>query len=377
MNKLREIIRREIGPCGAISFARFMELSLYCPEFGYYERLANTPGRGGDFYTSVSAGSLFGRLLAFQFARWIEETGLERFQLIEAGAHDGRLALDVLNWFQSRRPDLLEKLQYGVLEPSLRRQRWQEKALNPFAARVRWFDSWEKVRPHGVRGVIFSNELLDAMPVHRWAWDAHGRKWFEWGVAVEGAHFVWQRMPTARESAVESPESKMFSPHRADCVPGFDLPAGLLAVLPDGFAAEICPAAVEWWRQAASALKCGRLLTFDYGLTAEEFFLPQRAQGTLRACHRHRLSDDLLANVGEQDLSAHVNFTALQSAGGSAGLKNEGLFSQTEFLTRIAEAAWKARSVFGDWTPDLARQFQTLTHPEHLGRRFRALIQAR
>src|SRR5438132_9203617 len=97
MSKLRGIIRREIEACGAMSFARFMELSLYCPEFGYYERLANRPGRHGDFYTSVSVGSLFGELLAFQFASWIDEAGLERFQLLEAGAHDGRLAQDVLN----------------------------------------------------------------------------------------------------------------------------------------------------------------------------------------------------------------------------------------------------------------------------------------
>src|SRR5439155_17913088 len=102
MNELPEILRREVQTCGAISFARFMELSLYCPQFGYYERLTNTPGRRGDFYTSVSAGSLFGELLAFQFASWLSEHGTGNaqrgmkdnasggFQIVEAGAHDGR-----------------------------------------------------------------------------------------------------------------------------------------------------------------------------------------------------------------------------------------------------------------------------------------------
>ena len=121
----------------------------------------------------------------------------------------------------------------------------------------------------------------------------------------------------------------------------------------------------------------GTLLTFDYGLTAEEFFVPHRAKGTLRAYHGHRPNDDLLANVGEQDLTAHVNFTALQSAGESAGLKTEGLFSQAEFLKRVAESAWRAQSAFGGWTAGRTRQFQTLTHPEHLGRSLEVLVQTR
>ena len=110
MMELCEIIRGEMEACGVISFARFMELSLYCPEFGYYERLVHTPGKGGDFYTSPGVGSLFGELLAFQFARWMEESGFEKFQLLEAGAHHGRLAEDILNWFKSRRPDLLDRI---------------------------------------------------------------------------------------------------------------------------------------------------------------------------------------------------------------------------------------------------------------------------
>src|SRR5262245_27541677 len=97
MNSLREIILHEMKPCGAIPFARFMEHSLFCPEFGYYERIANTPGRRGDFYTSVSAGSLFGELLAVQFSRWLAEIPGPKVQLLEAGAHDGQLASDILN----------------------------------------------------------------------------------------------------------------------------------------------------------------------------------------------------------------------------------------------------------------------------------------
>ena len=121
----------------------------------------------------------------------------------------------------------------------------------------------------------------------------------------------------------------------------------------------------------------GRLLTFDYGLKAEEFFRPEHANGTLRAYRRHRRSDDVLANAGEQDLTADINFTELESAGRSQGLKTEGLCPQAAFLTRIARMAWEPESSFGEWTSNRTRQFQTLTHPEHLGRRFRVLIQHR
>ena len=217
MSKLREIIRREIEDCGAIPFARFMELSLYCPEFGYYERLANTPGKGGDFYTSVSVGSLFGELLAFQFAGWVEKTGLDRFQLLEAGSADGRLAADILNWFKSRQPHLLERMEYWILEPSLARSEWQKKNLEPLAAPVRWFDSWDKLPTGGVRGVIFSNELLDAMPAHRIGWNAQIRNWFEWGVGFEAENFVWiRRLSDAKHQgpvAFDTPRSALRSRH--------------------------------------------------------------------------------------------------------------------------------------------------------------------
>src|SRR3989442_5437563 len=211
MNGLPEIIRREMAACGSITFARFMELSLYCPQFGYYEQIANTPGRRGDFYTNVSVGPLFGQLLATQFAQWLgqwerrsvkrgmNEPAPDRLQLLEAGAHNGRLAADILDSFKSRRPQLFEKLEYWILEPSLRRQRWQRKTLAPFNGNVQWFDSWEKLPPGVVRGIIFSNELLDAMPVHRLGWDSQNKTWFEWGVSAVGGQFVWQKLPLTKE----------------------------------------------------------------------------------------------------------------------------------------------------------------------------------
>ena len=216
----------------------------------------------------------------------------------------------------------------------------------------------------GTRQVIFANELLDAFPVHRLGWDAKARTWFELGVALQEGRFVWTRLFADASGLTEN------SPI-ADLIPQ------LAAHLPDGFTVELCPAADEWWRSAAGVLRAGRLMTLDYGLTAQELLAPERREGTLRAYHRHRLSGDVLAQPGEQDITAHVNFSAIQQAGEATGLHTEELFPQEQFLTRIAARAWEPGTSFGEWTAQRTRRFQTLTHPEHLGRAFRVLIQGR
>jgi SAM-dependent MidA family methyltransferase len=354
-------IREEIRKKGVISFARFMELALYCPESGYYESKKDNVGRQGDFITSVSTGSLFGELLAFQFAGWLEAPRLanSKWQIVEAGAHDGRLAADILNWLKIHRPGLFSKIEYVILEPSLRRQEWQTATLKNFAPRVRWFSGFDdlklKTQNSKFTGVIFSNELLDAFPVRRHGWAATKKKWFEWGVAADGEKFIWTKIPAS----------------------GLRLPAsGLESVLPDNYTIETSPAAESWWREAAGMLSHGRLLAIDYGFTAAEMFSPARPDGTLRAYFRHHVTDDLLANPGGQDLTAHVNFSAIQTAGEEAGLKTEDFCTQPQFLTRILQKVVAEKS-FAEWNASRTRQFQTLTHPEHLGRAFRVLVQSR
>jgi SAM-dependent MidA family methyltransferase len=379
MNTLSEIIRREAAQRGVLSFARFMELTLYCPVHGYYETKKDNPGRHGDFYTSVGVGELFGQLLAFQFAEWLEEVRSAEcgVRIVEAGAHDGQLARDILTWLQLNRPELLDQIEYWIIEPSARRQEWQGETLREFAPRVRWFAGFQSLlqertchsspatRHPPLRGVIFSNELLDAMPVHRFGWDAQNKKWFEWGVAVDGEKFAWAKIqPSA-------------FPARHSLGDGGSLqPSALESVLPDGYTIETCPAAESWWREAAGILERGKLMTIDYGLTADELFSPSRTRGTLRAYFRHHAGDDILANIGEQDLTAHVNFSAIQAAGESVGLRTEMFSTQSQFLTGILEKASKD-NFLGEWTSAQARQFQTLTHPEHLGRAFRVLVQSR
>jgi SAM-dependent MidA family methyltransferase len=346
-----------------------MERALYCPECGFYEKEKDKVGRAGDFYTSVSVGPLFGELLGFQFALWFAQQDLASLRLIEAGAHDGRLAADILNWLKQQRPEIFARTEYCLLEPSPRRRQWQSETLAAFADRVRWADNLtDRTQRHSPAPftLIFSNELLDAMPLHRFGWDAAKRHWFEWGVAAEGERFVWTRLtPAPLHGAADG---------------GFpELPTDpeLLDVLPDGFTVEFSPAAEQWWRAAAQSLTDGKLLAFDYGHEATHVLLPERPNGTLRAYRLHKHVEDVLADPGEQDLTAHVNFTRIEQAGRAAGLKTETLETQGQFLTKLVSVAWQPASHFGGWDAKRTRQFQTLTHPEHLGRNFRVLVQSR
>jgi SAM-dependent MidA family methyltransferase len=367
LNPVAERIRAEIGAAGVIPFARFMELALYCPDCGYYEKENDNLGRRGDFYTSVSVGPLFGELLAFRFAAWLAELGASPLQIVEAGAHDGRLAADVLGWLRHRRSPLYERIEYLIWEPSARRREWQRAKLENFEGRVRWLESGSLPQTTQVNGVIFCNELLDALPVHRLGWDAKRHEWFEWGVAADGDHFHWARLEQSQVLQTGSPVLPRLERLSVD----------LLSVLPENFTTEINPAAENWWRGAGMALKRGRLLTLDYGLNAEDFFSPHRVSGTLRAYRRHRPCEELLANAGDQDLTAHVNFSAIQNVGESVGLRTDQFTTQANFFAGIMKEFWPETENQGDWTSARSREFQTLVHPEHLGRAFRVLVQSR
>jgi SAM-dependent MidA family methyltransferase len=372
LSKLSEIIEKEIADGGIISFARFMELALYCPEYGFYEKEGDNLGAGGHFYTSVSVGPLFGELLAIQFAEWCEQHFVSNppssvsCQLVEAGAHDGRLACDTLTWIATHRSDLLAQLEYCIIEPSSRRRQWQKTTLEKFKEHIHWLRDFSCLRgrtpgePTPYR-IIFCNELLDAMPVHRLCWDATAKRWFELGVTLRAGKFDWLPLH-------EAPTQDF----------GFEtLDSGVLAVLPDGFILDVCPAAELWWRDAAHSLVRGKLLTFDYGVTSEELLKPERQEGTLRGYYQHRMISDILANPGEQDLTAHVNFSSLQAAGEAAGLSTERFITQERFLTEIVARASERQPPPISWTPSRKRQFQTLTHPDMMGRRFRVLVQSR
>jgi SAM-dependent MidA family methyltransferase len=388
LKELHGKIEEEIAKTGVIPFARFMELALYCPVYGFYEKEGDSIGKRGDYYTSVSVGSLFGELLGRQFADWFlehenhskpaAETGLP-LQIIEAGAHQGDLARDLLAFLREAYPPLFSRLEYWIVEPSIRRSEWQRRKLPEWSNKVRWAARLEDVpradpvkTSPGMR-IIFSNELLDAMPVRRFEWDARQQSWFEWGVGFCSGRFVWRQMPGRHTTGdllpdFPGPQSRFAE----ETIPS----PSLDEVFPNGFVLEICAAALEWWNKAARNLGTGKLMTIDYGHGAREPFTPGEGPGTLRAYRSHRISDDVLADPGSQDITAHVNFAALQRAGELNGLQTETFCTQEYFLTEIAARRCCDHGRFAEWTPERIRQFKTLIHPEHLGQAFKVLVQS-
>ena len=356
-NSLIKEIRAEIEVFGFIPFTRFMELALYHPEWGYYERETSRIGCKGDFITSVSVGEAFGQLLASRFSKWLGDID-GPVRLVEAGAHDGTLAHDILAWLAEYRQSLFLRLKYTIIEPSKKRRDWQINRLAAFNSQVEWFDSMRDVPK--VRGVIFSNELLDAFPLHRISWSQSKRDWIEWGVSCRGEEFYWMAM----ESNISAWRSMLPS-----------WPDSLLDVLPDRFITELSPAAIQWWHLAACNLVEGKLVAFDYGHSPDEWPSPNQPKGTVRGYRGHQHVDDILANPGGQDLTAHANFQLIKKAGEKAGLATEQFTSQERFLNMsfadlVQESPQIGKAI------DL-RQLQTLTHPAQMGQAFKVLLQSR
>jgi SAM-dependent MidA family methyltransferase len=394
VTEIERQIAEEILQHGHVSASRFMEIALYCPVLGFYEKEADTIGRRGHFMTSVSVGPLFGELLAFAFSGWIDQfpATCANPLLVEAGAHDAKLASDILGWYERHRPDLAQRLSYVIIEPSERRREWQATRLGALASFVSWVDKIEALnslpaaQKPGGSGIIFSNEFLDAFPVHRLAWNRARGQWVEHCVTMKTAPLP----PTPSQvgtlaGPIRASTSSPISPCFEWCeteIENTELAASLpqaghhlLEHLPDGYIVEVSPAAAQWWATAARVLPSGYLLACDYGVSHEDQFSPARTGGTLRAYRHHQCSTRVLETPGEQDLTAHVNFPQIIKAGEAAGLKTEQFQTQGRFLARLATEIPQASSFAPPWDHGRTRQFATLTHPNHLGHAFKILVQ--
>lgn len=366
--QLESLIRAEIASAGGtLPFTRFMELALYAPDLGYYEREEPIVGRAGDFYTSVSVGPLLGELIGFQVATWLEALPEGPLHLIEAGAHTGQLSLDLLRHLRSHHPNLADRVHLCLVEPSSRRQRWQRATLRDLTGKVSWFSTLQDLhQAHPcLHGVLYANELLDAFPVHCTAWDRGLRRWRELGAGWENGRFVWVPLPQPCPT-ISTGLQRLAG-----------LPGELLDLLPEGFRVELAPAAADWWREAAGCVQRGWMVTLDYGLSDLEFLMPHRSAGTLRTYRRHRPGGDPLDQPGLQDITAHIHWDDIRLAGEQAGLSTQTLTSQRQWLSGILAASVKSGEWFPEWDASRVRQFQTLTHPEHLGQAFRVLVQSR
>jgi SAM-dependent MidA family methyltransferase len=345
---LASVLRKRIVAEGPLSFAAFMAEALYHPESGYYAHGIRQVGRGGDFFTSVSVGPLFGGLLARRFLReWSESGKPARWRIIECGAHDGTLAADVLAALRQLSAPAFEALEYAIAEPLPALRQTQSETLRSFGDRVRHLSAAVDPLP----GVAFGNEVLDALPCHLIEW--RDGRWRERRVAVDDADgFAWQ--------VVEIRDPRLL----AALVP-------LGSAFPEGYRSEARTGYHEFLAPLARALSSGLMLWLDYGFERPEYYHPARREGTLRTFARHRAGDDPLLCPGEMDITAHVDFTAVAEAAEALGWHQSALRSQGAWLTQTARE-WLLEM---EGKPQAAalRQFQTLTHPAQLGGSFHAL----
>ncbi len=295
---------------GALPFRDFMELALYHPALGYYTSAREVIGRSADYLTSPELTPLFGAMLGRQLREmWERLDQPERFDAVEGGPGTGVLARDVLAWAARTTPEFAAALQYTLVEKSPALVKRQRATLAAEGLKARW----SKSLPAGVRGCIFSNELLDALPVHL--------------VAVEDG--------APREVYVKR-DGDGFGEELRD--PPADVAAYFetLGLLPgEGCRAEVNLEAPRWMANAARALARGFVLTFDYGYEAEDLYAPWRTDGTLLCFYRQNPSSNPYARIGRQDITSHVDFTTIRRGGENAGLRTLGITSQAEFLNAL------------------------------------------
>jgi SAM-dependent MidA family methyltransferase len=345
---LAERIRREIREHGGwISFARYMELALYAPGLGYYAGGATKLGGAGDFITAPESGSLFARALARQVAELLRPGDA----LLEFGAGSGALADDLL-------PELARLGHvppYLILEPSAELAARQRARLARHAPRVSWLGEL----PADFRGVMLANEVIDAMPVHLVAWTAAAI--LERGVSAAHGGFGWVDRPASGE---------LLAAARAIAI---ELP-------PSGrYESEINLAAPAWMRALAASLARGALLVIDYGFPAREYYHAQRSMGTLMCHYRHHAHGEPFFQPGLQDITAHVDFSALAHAAADGALRVLGYTNQAQFLVNcgLAELLGEVDAADAARYAPLAAQAQRLVSPAEMGELFKVLAVGR
>lgn len=354
---LAQRLAARIRSSGPITFADYMAECLYHPAWGYYSR--PEARRFADYYTSVDVHPVFGRLLARQFAEMWEQLGRPpRFDLVEGGAGTGRLASHILDFAARALPDFCAALHYTAVESSPGRRAQNAQLLAPHIAAGRC-TSAPAFPARIAEGCIFSNELLDALPVHR-VLGAPGGALREICVGLDGDRFTDAPAPLSTHAI-----SDYFTAQGVTLAAGQQAEAALIAA--------------DWMEAAARRLARGFVLTIDYGHEARELYNDRHLRGTLLAYRQHRASEDFYAAPGEQDLTAHVSFTALDLAGQRAGLARTGLVSQSHFLLALGRANDFA-DLYDPGQSDTDRLrarllLKNLIHPKGMGETFSVLIQ--
>ena len=328
---------------GWLSFARYMEMALYEPGLGYYSNPGHVFGAAGDFVTAPELTPLFGATLARQVSPWLKDPALAGSGqvVLEVGGGSGMLAAQLLNALDNVGH---HEVRYLILELSAERREHQRQTLKSLAPGLMGRVGWLETFPESFAGVVVANELLDAMPVQLFEWQADAEADLqEMGVAWVDGQFAWAPRPadavltetvTALRNWLGPEGAQWHSPYRS----------------------EVCPAQQAWMRTLADCMTAGVVMLLDYGFAEPEYYHPQRDQGTLMCHYRHRSHADPFLWPGLSDITAHVDFTALARAATAEGfslvgytsmaafLLNAGLLDELADLPREPESFWFAQA---------------------------------
>lgn len=349
MTPLEERIVEKIGTDGPIPFMEFMEMCLYYPGLGFYTSPGSTIGRNGSFYTSSCLTPVFGAMIGRQLELMWKELGCGAFKVVEYGAGTGALCHDILSWLEGAHPEMYRSLSYGIIEKSPTLKKIAKSHLHE---KVVWYDTIQDAGD--IEGCVFSNELLDNFAVHQ---VVMADELMEVFVQYEEG-FSEILLPAS------APLKEYIKEH------------GIL--LPYGFRTEINLQAVQWLKEVCGSLRKGYVLTIDYGYVTADLYKPCRSNGTLLCYRDHSVNDAYYSHIGEQDITAHVNFSALGYWGEKLGLKQRLFTDQCHFLlsmgfTEFIQQAFSAES-------DILRAAKQIARINHvllveMGDKFKVLIQ--
>lgn len=310
------------SPYQRITFAEYMEMCLYDPEFGYYNSDLITIGDRGDYFTSASLSRDLGELLAKQFVQFWQILGKPSpFQLVEMGAGEGKLAEAILTYLAQDYPDFFAVLEYIIIEKSIKLKHKQQDLLANLLTQniaISWL-TWDELKADSIIGCFFSNELVDAFPVHL--------------VCLNNGHLAEIYLTEKNNQLIEI-KAELSTSVITDYFQLIDIDING-KTYPESYRTEVNLQSLIWLKQVANKLKQGYLLTIDYGYEAEKYYHPQRTQGTLNCYYQHRHHHNPYVNIGSQDLTSHVNFTALIKYGESLNLNLLGFTKQALFLMAL------------------------------------------
>lgn len=349
MNNLTEIIYSKIDEQGPITFAEFMELALYHPAYGYYTSGESNIGKDGDFYTSPHVHKAFGAVLAKFIAKTFELIDSKRFTVIEPGAGKGYLALDILNHLKGSYPDIYSQTTYYIIDKNLADHIEVKSFFRNHTDRVKIFTSLEEIVSHEICGVVLSNELFDALPFHRLK-------------IIDGK--LTEIYITLKDGEL----SEMFrNPSSEEIVEYFNK---VESRFEEGQEFEINLGVKNFFCTIDNILNEGIILTVDYGYLAQELFDSLRMKGTYKCLYKHDINENPYTNIGNQDITAHVDFSNMIRTGEALNINKVKYTTQGQFLLDwgILEIA-EAESEKG------IQSIKNLFLPELMGDKFKVLIQ--